>query len=273
MAALLLALAGCQSVDQMLKSAPKPTARITGARLQDLNLEKAGLVFDVEVKNPYAVPLPLLDVSYAFGTGGQRLAEGSAKSSGSIPASGARTLQVPVVLQFRSLFAAAKEVQPGSVLPYTADLRFGLDAPVLGRVDVPVSHAGELPVPALPQVSLIAFDVSALSLDRVSATARVRLTNNNQFDLDLNRLVLDLALGGKEVAHSSAATGAKLARGQSATIDVPVSFSPQAFGTGMFNLLRGSEAGYAVSGWVETRTRFGPLTLPIKAGGRTPVSR
>lgn len=273
MAALLLALPGCQSLDEVLKSAPKPTARVTGARLQGLSLEKAALVFDVEVRNPYAVPLPLVQVSYAVGTGGQRIVDGSIAPSGSITASGAKVLQVPVAVQFRSLLEAAKGVRPGSVLPYTADLSFGVDAPVLGPVNVPVSHAGELPVPAVPEVSLVAFEVGALSLDKVSATARVRLRNTNQFDLDLDRLALTLAVGGKDVARTSAAASPKLAPGQSATVDVPVSFSPRAFGMGVFNLLRGSDARYALSGSLEAGTRFGPITLPLEARGTTPISR
>jgi len=48
-------LGGCQSLDDILKAAPKPTARITGAKLQGLSLEKVDLVFDVEVSNPYGV--------------------------------------------------------------------------------------------------------------------------------------------------------------------------------------------------------------------------
>ena len=272
-AALLLALAGCQSVDDVLKSAPKPTARVTGAHLQDLSLEKAGLVFDVEVRNPYAVALPLVEVGYALATGGQQVAEGRIKPSGSISASGSKVLQVPVGIEFRSLFAAAKSVRPGSVVPYTANMDLGVDAPVVGRVNVPVSYRGELPVPAVPEASLAALDIGALSLDKVAATAKVRVQNTNQFDLDLGKLALELQLGGKDVARSTAVAGTKLGPGQSATVEVPVAFSPRAFGMGVFNLLRGSEAGYVLSGSLDVGTRFGPITLPLDARGTAPISR
>jgi hypothetical protein len=97
--------------------------------------------------------------------------------------------------------------------------------------------------------------------------------NTNQFDLDLAKLGLDLALGGKQVARTSLASKAQLAPGQSATLDVPVSFSPRSVGTGVFNLLRGAEAGYGISGSLEAGTRFGPLALPFKHSGKAPISR
>jgi LEA14-like dessication related protein len=266
-------LGGCQSLDDILKAAPKPTARITGAKLQGLSLEKVDLVFDVEVSNPYGVSLPLVELGYIIGSGEQRIVDGTAKPSGAVPANGSKVIQIPAGIQFASLLSAVKGVRPGSVVPYTAELNLGVDAPVVGRMNLPVSRSGELPVPAVPEVSLVGFDIGALSLDEVDATARLRVKNTNQFDLDLAKLGLDLALGGKQVARTSLASKAQLAPGQSATLDVPVSFSPRSVGTGVFNLLRGAEAGYGISGSLEAGTRFGPLALPFKHSGKAPISR
>jgi LEA14-like dessication related protein len=176
-------------------------------------------------------------------------------------------------VELRSLLAAVKGMQPGSIVPYTAQIDLGVDAPMLGRINLPVSHSGELPVPAIPEVALVAFDIDALSLDKVAASARLRIRNTNQFELALHKLGLNLALGGKDVAQSAVASNARLAPGQSATLDVPVTFSPRALGGGVFNLLTGSEAAYALSGSLDAGTGFGPLTLPIRASGRTPVAR
>lgn len=273
LATIVLALSACQSLDQMLEAAPRPTARVTGARLQTLTVEKAGLVFDVEVRNPYAVALPLVDLSYAIGSGGQRIAEGKVAAVGSIPASGSKTLQIPAAVEFRSLLAALKGVRPGSIVPYTAQIDLSVDAPVVGRMALPISHDGELPVPAIPEVALVAFVIDTLSLDRVAASARLRIRNTNQFDIALERIGLNLALGGKDVAQTGVASNARVAPGQSATIDVPVAFSPRALGAGVFSMLSGSEAGYALTGSLAANTGFGPLSLPIRASGRTPVSR
>ena len=97
--AFAAALAGCQSVNDMMKAAPRPTARIAGTSLQGLTLEHVDLVFDVEVSNPYPASLPLLDLSYAMASGGQKIVEGSVKPSSSVPASGKKVLQLPASIR------------------------------------------------------------------------------------------------------------------------------------------------------------------------------
>ena len=270
--ALGACLAGCQSLNDAMKNAPQPSARVVGASLQGLTLERVDLVFDVEVTNPYPANLPLTDLAYTVASSGQTIAEGAVKPSGSIPAHGSKVLQIPAGIRFASL-TALKGVRPGSVVPYTADLKLGVNAPVLGAVTLPLSHRGEVPVPAVPDVSMTSFDVSALSLDKVQATAKMRIKNNNQFDLDISKLGLDLALGGHSVGGTSVTNAGKLAPGQESTVAVPLSFSPKELGVGLFNLLRGSESGYSVNGVIETDTRFGTVKLPFDRNGSTRISR
>jgi len=271
--ACILLLGGCQSMEDLLKSAPKPTVRIAAVSLRGLTLEKVDLVFDVEVSNPYAVSLPLLDLGYSIGSSGHQIVEGSAQPAGTIPAHGAKVIQLPAGIKFAALMSALQNVRPGSVVPYQADFSLGVDAPVVGRLNLPFSHTGEVPVPAVPEVSLDSLDVGALSLDRVEATARLHVRNTNPFALDLSKLGLNLTLGGKEVSRTKLAQGASLAPGQSGTIEVPLSFSPRAFGMGLFNMLSGKQASYSISGSVEANTRFGPLALPFSKSGNTSLSK
>ena len=44
---------------------------------------------------------------------------------------------------------------------------------------------------------------------------------------------------------------------------VPLSFSPRALGVGIYNLLRGDQIAYKLSGSIESGTRFGPIVLPL----------
>lgn len=269
----LVLLHGCAQVEEVLKAAPKPSARVTGAQLENLTLERVGLVFDVEIANPYSVALPLLDTGYAIDSGGQQIVAGRVQPAGSIPAQGTTSVKVPATVEFSALLAALKGVRPGAVVPYTARIDLAVDAPVIGRTSLPVTRSGELPVPAAPDVRMASFNIGSLTLDKVSAMARLDLRNNNQFEIDFTRLGLDLALGGKAVANTKLSSPTKLAPGQSATLLVPVSFSPKAFGVGLFNLLSGSEAGYAISGSLDAGTPFGPMALPFSQSGKTKLSR
>ena len=264
---------GCQSLQDLLGGVPKPTAHVIGASIRGLSLENIVLLFDVAIDNPYSTSLPLADFRYALASGGKTFLEGMVQPSGSIPARAKQVIQLPAALQFSSLFAALKGVKPGTVVPYTADFKIGVDAPVLGRIDVPLSKSGELPVPAAPQVELSSLAVGKLNLDQIKASAKLQIRNTNQFPLDLTKLGVTLALGGQEVGSSRLANPASLAAGQSTTLEVPLAFSPRAAGVGIVNLLRGNQIAYQVSGSVEANSRFGPLSLPFSHIGNTPISR
>jgi LEA14-like dessication related protein len=270
-ASLAVLLSGCETIQPIVETVPKPTARIVGANLHNLSFEKVDLVFDVEVSNPYAVGLPLAGLAYAIGSGEHTIVRGNLKPAGSIPARGSQIIQVPAIVQFAAAVKALGGVRPGSVIPYRADLTLSVNAPALGPVELPLSQSGELPIPAMPQISLASFDIARLSLDQVKANAKIQLRNTNQFAIDLSKVALSLTLGNQEIAQTSFANSTKLAPGNAVTIYVPLTLSARALGTEVFNLLRGNKAAYSLSGSLETGTPYGPLSLPFKASGTAPI--
>lgn len=261
--AALVLLPGCQSLQDVIGGTPKPTARVVGTSIRGLSLDNIVLLFDVEVENPYTTSLPLTDLGYSLTSGGNKFLEGTLTPTGSIPARGRQVIQLPATVPFSSLLAALKGVKPGAVVPYTANFRIGVNVPVLGRIDVPFSKSGELPVPTVPQVEVTSLSMAKLGLDQIKATAKLRIRNPNQFPLDLTRLSVNLALGGLDVGGSKLASPASIGSKQEATVEVPLSFSPRAVGIGIVNLLRGNQIAYQVSGSLDANTRFGPLSLPF----------
>jgi len=270
---LIALLAGCQSMQDLIGGAPKPKAHVIGVSIRGLSLENVVLLFDVEVENPYATSLPLIDLGYALSSGGNKFLEGTLTPTGSIPARGRQVIQLPATVPFSSLFTALKGVKPGAIVPYTADFRIGVDVPVLGRIDVPLSKSGELPVPAVPQVELSSLAVGKLGLDQIKASAKLQVKNINQFPLDLTRLGISFALGGQEVGGSKLANPVTLPAGQATTLEIPLSFSPRVVGIGLVNLLKGNQIAYKVSGSMDANTRFGPLSLPFSHVGNTAVTK
>lgn len=268
---MLSLLAGCQSLQDIAGMAPKPTARVVGTSLRGLTLQNAVLLFDVEVSNPYAASLPLVDLSYALGSGGKKFLEGSVRPSGSIPAKGKQVIQLPVTVGFAPVISTLKGVKPGAVLPYTADLRLGVDAPAIGRLEVPLSKNGELPIPTVPEVEVTSLEIGKLALDRTTATLKLKVRNTNQFPVDLKRLGLSVALAGMEVGSSRLSDAASLQGGQSGTISVPLSFAPRTIGASLVNFLRGQQIAYQVSGSIEAGTRFGPISMPYSKIGNAAI--
>ncbi len=266
-------VAGCQALEDILKTGPKPTARIIGTEMKNLSLEKIDLVFNVEVANPYAVDLPLLDLAYTVGSGDTSLLQGNIKPSGAVPARGTSVIQLPARITFASLIKTLKGVRPGSVVPYKADLTLGVDAPVVGRLALPLSKSGELPVPAAPEVELSSFEIAKLGMDETKATAKLQVKNTNSFALNLSKLNIELALGANKVVNTSLAKSAKIAPGQSVAVDVPLTFSPRSFGVSVINLLRGTNTAYSLVGSLEAGTPYGPLAAPFNRNGNTKITK
>ena len=266
-------VSGCQTLEGILESSPKPTARIIGTETKNLSLAKIDLIFNVEVTNPYAVNLPLVDLTYDVGSGGTSLLQGNIKPSGAVQAYGTSLIQVPARITFASLLKALKGVKPGSVVPYKADLTLGVDAPVVGLLTLPLSKTGELPVPAAPEVELSSFEIAKLNLDETKATAKLQVKNTNSFALSLSKLSIELALGANKIVDTSLAQSAKIAPGQTVAVDVPLSFSPRSFGLTVINLLRGNKSAYSLVGSLEAGTPYGPLLLPFNRNGNTIIKK
>jgi len=142
---VVLLAAGCSSM-------PKPTAEIVNASLVNLSLDSAELLFDVEVSNPYLIPLPLLDADYALASNGVGFLSGEAPLTGTIPSGESKVLPLPVTIDFLQLMDALDGVIPGSVVPYDADLGLSVDAPLMGRLRLPMARQGEITVPTLRKI-------------------------------------------------------------------------------------------------------------------------
>ncbi|HET6426993.1 MAG TPA: LEA type 2 family protein [Phycisphaerae bacterium] len=140
MAALLACATGCGMIE-------KPSAHITGVKMQDISLTEATMLFDVEVGNPYSVPLPMSNVDYALSSQDQSFLTGLANLQGTVPAGGSKTIGVPVRINYLRLINAVQGARPGATIPYKADMGLSVEVPAVGPVRVPMSKRGELSIP------------------------------------------------------------------------------------------------------------------------------
>jgi LEA14-like dessication related protein len=126
----------------------KPTASITGMKVQGISLTDATMLFDVKVDNPYMLPLPLSNLDYALASQGQQFLTGKANVQGAIPAGASKTLPIPIKINYLKLINAVKGAKPGATIPYTANLGLSVKPPIMGAIRVPMSKDGELKIPS-----------------------------------------------------------------------------------------------------------------------------
>lgn len=148
-------LGGCDTLNSLMQY-EKPTANLMGVSFGDVSLKEAQLLFNVEIKNPYALALPLLNVDYDLQSAGQPLLDGKADLATTIPAKSARVVTLPVSFKYTDLLNAItslKDVRPGSQIPYTAKVGIGLDSPVVGNIRLPLTKEGTLDVPTIEDIA------------------------------------------------------------------------------------------------------------------------
>jgi hypothetical protein len=174
-----------------------------------------------------------------------------------------------VAVSYDGLLAVLPSVRPGSVIPWTADVGVGIEAPAVGRVDIPLRTSGDLPVPAPPEVRLTDLRWETLGLEEARAVLTLAVRNENRFAVDLTDLDYTLALGGRELGRARLERAAAFAAGGEQVLSVPFSFSPRDLGLAALGLLAGAEGKtYALSGSIRGTTPYGPVELPFERSGR-----
>jgi LEA14-like dessication related protein len=266
---LAAALTGCQALMNALETAPKPSVRVTGASLKNLCLTSVTLLFDVEVANPYGVPLPLVNLDYSLASDGKSFLSGKAPVQGTIPAKQSKIIQAPAELSFEPLLKVIEGVKPGAIVPYQADLNLSVDAPAVGTLVLPFSHRGTFPIPAVPSVSLPRIAWQSLSLESASGTIDLSIKNTNSFPIDLTKIAFNLSLADTKVGQAGVTKPVSIKPGDENTLQIPISISPSSLGLAAFHLLTGKERDYKLEGSMSVGTPFGPLDLPLVQTGRT----
>lgn len=267
-------LPGCKTLNDLASGMNKPGVSVQGVRFADLSGDGITLVFDTKVTNPYDVDLPLANLEYGIASSGTKFMTGSAPMQGTVPANGSKVVALPAKIAFGPLMNAVKSVKPGAVVPYAADMKLSVNLPAVaggGTLALPLSKSGEMPVPAVPDVSVANIAINELGLNS-KATLKLNVKNTNQFAVDLAKMGLSLDLAGSQVSTIAATNALALTPGQTGTIEVPVTLSLSNLGLSAFNAIRGKDAGYRLRGNVDVGTPYGPLSLPLDKGGTTKVS-
>lgn len=267
---LALGLGGCGALGDMIS---KPSARVTGVRLEGLRMDGVTLGFDVEVANPYGVALPVAKLDYALQSGGNRFLDGKTDFQGTVPANGKQTIPLQARLGFLEVLRVLGGVRPGAVVPYTADLGIGVDAPGVGPLRLPVSAKGEFPVPDVPRISVKDLKWDSFSLSEAAATLRLDVGNTNSFPIDLANFAYGLQLGGVDIVTTSVNRELSLEPGQTKPLALGFKVTPSNLGLAALGILQGQSAAYRLNGTFQAMTPFGALNFPVGDSGQTSISR
>ncbi|MCG8079269.1 MAG: LEA type 2 family protein [Candidatus Thiodiazotropha taylori] len=263
---LILLFQGCSSLQQaeQLMTGVQPTGEVKGVKLSGLDLRGIDLLFDVEVDNPNPVAISLDGLDYDLKLLNRSFLKGQQSMGMSLAADGKSQVKLPVRMEFERLLEHYSELSKRDDVPYQLDLGLGIDVPLLGRVRLPMSYQGRLPVPKLPDVRVSRIDVQRLSLQAIDLMLELEVENPNRFALMLQRLDYQFKLNGIDVGQGAAAQSLNIDKQGKGRVRLPLSLDLQKAGGGLYSALMGGRGlSYELSGMLDA-TGDSPLIGDIK---------
>ncbi|HMS15841.1 MAG TPA: LEA type 2 family protein [Planctomycetota bacterium] len=269
----LFPLCSCAEINDLVGSMNKPGVKVAGMDLAGLSLDGVDLNFDLDVSNPYSVPLPVAGLDYALKSGGAPFLNGNSTYQGLIPAGSVQRIPLSARVGFTEALRLLQGIKPGAIVPYDAELGVSVDAPGIGPLRLPVESSGSFPIPTIPTVSIDQVRWETLGLSEAKGVIGLKVGNGNSFPLDLDRLSYSLDLAGLSVASTSLTKALSLKPENSGILEIPVSLRPMDLGMAALSLLSKGDASWSLRGTMDTLTPFGALSLPVGGTGRTPMVR
>ena len=237
----------------------KPTVSFERVDLVEVSFEgiRANLLFRVENHNTIGVNL--VKLLYQLTVDNHRFVEGAANSPLQVPANGVGEMTLPVSFKFTELAEALASILSKRQVPYTLAAQLGFGTP-LGVLEVPLSHAGTLPVPQLPTLSMANAAVGRIDVSGASLTITVAVRNNNSFTLPVGPLRYALSINGASIL-SAATAPAELAPGGTLPLTLSAHLDFVRVGLALVRAIQSRAATVALDGSFDLRGYSMPVHL------------
>jgi LEA14-like dessication related protein len=209
-AALAVATSGCGPIMALVG---KPRITDVRPRVTRLNFRGVDLAFDVDVKNPYPVPLNALVFRYGLEIEGEDFLKGEEPVDLELPSRGVGTVTFPASITYRALWTAYRKLKDAKEASYR--LHGTLVVTALGRAhELGLSKAGTAPVLHAPKLEGLRVSTSPVTWYGADVTLRARLRNPNAFPVGVHDLRYQLRLGDVDVGGLTATTDGSIGPGE-----------------------------------------------------------
>lgn len=262
----LLALPGCAAMGELAKSAfKKPTLTLKQVSVASIDFDGATLAFDYQVENPNGFGLKVGKLQYWLELERRVVTRGEAPGGLALPASGTAPVRFTARLPFAEVPRLLELTRSAAPVHYTVGGVVGVDTP-LGLVDLPISHAGTVDLPRVPEFKVASVSVRMSSLTELVVDLTVDVANANPFPLPGGELQYAVAVGGEVVASAEAGQVIAVPARGHGKLSIPVRLSLLGAGRAAASAVRGG-AEVRLSG----QAKVGAISTPFDV--RTPAAR
>jgi len=143
---------GCETLRD-IQYDREPAARLEAMRFGGVELDYATLLFDVEIDNPYRVSLPVQRLRYALISDGHTFLTATALDNVTVPPNTKKLLTLSDQVTYARLLRAL-DGEPGSTIPFKAELTLSLDTPDSGWINLHAENKGNIVLPEPPEIKV-----------------------------------------------------------------------------------------------------------------------
>lgn len=268
----ILSLVGCAELAKHAETI-KPTAKVTGMQLTNINFDQVDLVFDLAVKNENPVPLKLAGMNYELKIENQSLVSGVSDQAIKIKANSTSAVQLPITLKFSDLKNLSSELWGKDKVSYQLLSQFNVKLPVIGNYVIPVSKEGELPVPKVPEIKLKDVKVKNVSFVSAKLVARVEVGNPNDFDLALSNINYQLNINQRNWGKGAIKNSVNIPKHGKAIVEIPLKVNFLSAGKSVYDVvINRKPINYRLRGNATINTELDLLknvNMPLDISGST----
>jgi LEA14-like dessication related protein len=209
MLVLVAHLTGCAGLDIV----KRPAVQAVRPRVTGIDLQGVALSFDVDVSNPYPIPIRAPEFRYGLDIAGTRFLTSQEHAKVDLPASTTGTVTLPIRLTYADMWRTFTNLADAPEVDYT--LHGAVVASALGRsFELPMKHKGTFPVLRAPTFSDVNIQLSDVSIQSARIVADVAMKNPNVFALGLENLGYVLTIGDEQIGGLTASTAEKVGAGE-----------------------------------------------------------
>ncbi len=210
----------CSSLKEL--AVRQPEVSVMRVRLNSLSPHQLTLLLQLQVSNPNPIEIQLAGFDYRLMVNKRSVLAGKLEKRFSVPANGADTVEIPLGIPWRDLFALTREISRRDSAYYLLEGGLVFDLPVIGETRIPVRHRGTLPIPRIPRVAIESVKIDRLSVRGADLVLHLRVENENPFPLPIREMQYRVQLNGLELMQGTLAELQKISSRGTSRVVVPV---------------------------------------------------
>lgn len=236
-----MSIAALRSVTQVMRL-EAPSVQLQNVELVRLGREQVELVAILGVYNPNSRQISISGLNYRLDVEEENLIDQSTQDRIVLNAGIDEVIRIPLHVNTPNLLSLIRSSRTYNQVGYTFEGTANIELPGLGGLRAPFSKSGTIPVPRLPKVESLRWEVKSLSWRHVDLELNVELYNPNAFDISVDALQYQISLQDQVLSHASLDQASHFSPMQSATITFPLGLDFRELGSPLTSAIREFEA-------------------------------